>query len=57
MAEKLRLQYAVDFPMMVRDELPLDPAGNPDAVRVQRIVTVGEGSVRHRLPRQNALRG
>lgn len=34
-AAKLGLQYAVDFPMMVRDELPLEPAGNPD-VNVSR---------------------
>ena len=34
-AAKLGLVYAVDFPMMVRDDLPLEPAGNPD-VNVSR---------------------
>jgi N-acetylglutamate synthase-like GNAT family acetyltransferase len=29
-AAELGLQYAVDFPMMVRDDLPLEPSGNPD---------------------------
>ena len=34
-AAKLGLVYAVDFPMMVRDDLPLEPSGNPD-VNVSR---------------------
>ena len=36
-AADLGLVYAVDFPMMVRDDLPLDPSGNPDVdiVRAQ----------------------
>ena len=29
-AAELGLVYAVDFPMMVRDDLPLEPQGNPD---------------------------
>jgi GNAT superfamily N-acetyltransferase len=29
-ATDLGLVYAVDFPMMVRNDLPLEPAGNPD---------------------------
>lgn len=29
-AADLGLVYAVDFPIMVRDDLPLEPAGNPD---------------------------
>ena len=29
-AADLGLIYAVDFPMMVRDDLPLQPSGNPD---------------------------
>lgn len=29
-AAKQGLVYAVDFPMMVRDDLPLEPSGNPD---------------------------
>jgi len=36
-AAKLGLQYAVDFPMMVRDDLPLEPSGNPD-VNVSRAI-------------------
>jgi N-acetylglutamate synthase-like GNAT family acetyltransferase len=35
LAGKLGLAYAVDFPMMVRDDLSLEPAGNPD-VNVSR---------------------
>jgi ribosomal protein S18 acetylase RimI-like enzyme len=34
-AADLGLVYAVDFPMMVRDDLPLDPSGNPDVDIVQ----------------------
>ena len=36
-AADLGLVYAVDFPMMVRDNLPLEPSGNPevDVVRAQ----------------------
>ena len=36
-AADLGLVYAVDFPMMVRDDLPLEPSGNPDVdvVRAQ----------------------
>ena len=34
-AADLGLVYAVDFPMMVRDDLPLDPSGNPDVEIVQ----------------------
>jgi ribosomal protein S18 acetylase RimI-like enzyme len=30
MAAKQGLVYAVDFPIMVRDDLPLEPSGNPD---------------------------
>lgn len=30
LAAKLGLVYAVDFPIMVRDDLPLEPSGNPD---------------------------
>jgi GNAT superfamily N-acetyltransferase len=29
-AADLGLTYAVDFPIMVRDDVPLEPAGNPD---------------------------
>jgi GNAT superfamily N-acetyltransferase len=31
----LGLVYAVDFPMMVRDDLPLEPAGHPDVLVVR----------------------
>jgi len=36
-AADLGLVYAVDFPIMVRDDLPLEPSGNPDVdvVRAQ----------------------
>ena len=34
-ASDLGLIYAVDFPIMVRDDLPLEPSGNPD-VEVSR---------------------
>ena len=36
-AAELGLVYAVDFPIMVRDDLPLEPSGNPDVdvVRAQ----------------------
>ncbi len=30
-AAELGLVYAVDFPIMVREDLPLEPSGNPDA--------------------------
>lgn len=37
-ATDLGLVYAVDFPIMVRDDLPLEPSGNPDVevVRASR---------------------
>ena len=30
LAAELGMVYAVDFPMMVRDDLPLEPSGNPE---------------------------
>ena len=34
-ARELGLVYAVDFPMMVRDDLPLEPAGHSDVLVVR----------------------
>lgn len=38
-ASELGLVYAVDFPMMVREDMPIEPAGNPDVE-----VTRGSGA-------------
>jgi len=61
-AADLGLVYAVDFPIMVRDDLPLEPAGNPD-VEVVRASSAEDADASadviasaYSMPKDSALR-
>lgn len=61
-AADLGLVYAVDFPFMVRDDLPLEPAGNPE-VEVVRASSAEDADASadvmasaYRMPKDSVLR-
>jgi len=62
LADQLGLVYAVDFPMMVRNDLPLEPAGNPE-VKVFRASGVDDADASadvmasaYSMPKDSVLR-